>query len=198
MSGLQFTLATIKAMKTWQRSNRESGFTAIEIIVVVALIAIVTTIATPSLKRFLVSSQIRTAVNDWTVALQMARSEAVRQRTTVTVCPSSNGSTCASTASYDVGWILKVGDASAAGRILQDFHPLTRVTMTTNKTGGSAVSYLANGVPIGNFTGMRITVQENASDPDDTLTRYICIARTGRSRVFSEEQYLSLPSTQCQ
>lgn len=174
------------------------GFTLIEVLVVVALLAIITTIATPSWKRLVVSTEVRSAVNDYAVSLQTARAEAIRQRQPVTVCPSSNGSTCTSTASYDLGWILVMGTTTSPGRVLNDFFPLKRVTMTTNKAAGSsAITYLANGLPIGNFTGMRITVQDSSASVDSSLTRYICIARTGRSRVFTEDQWLAIPSGEC-
>jgi type IV fimbrial biogenesis protein FimT len=182
-----------------QRSpNYMAGFSLIELMVVVAMIAIISAIATPNLRRFLVQAEVRSAVNDWTQALVLAKSEAIKQNRQVTLCPSSTGSGCTATASFEIGWIVKTGTtATVTGdRILADYFPLPRVTMTSNKNS-PAVTYLANGLPIGNFAGMRITVMEAIAAPDATLTRYICIARTGRARTFTEEQWLSLPNSEC-
>lgn len=182
------------------KSNYQCGFSLIELMVVVAMVAIVTAIATPNYKQFLVSSEIRSAVNDFSLALQTARSEAVRQRTRVRVCPSSDGAECATTATdaYEAGWIITMMDSATPdglGRVIQDFLPLSRVTMTANKSG--SVIFLTNGLPAGNFAGFRITVQENSATPNPSLTRYICVARTGRARVFTETQYLALANSEC-
>jgi type IV fimbrial biogenesis protein FimT len=187
------------ALRTTPRSSSNiDGFSIIELMVAVALVAIVSAIATPSLRNLMVRTDIRSAVNDWTMALHLAKSESVKQNRQVTLCPSSTGSGCTSTAAYEVGWIVKTGTtATVTGdRILADYMPLPRVTMTSNKNA-AAITYLPNGMPATNFFGMRITVMENSADPSDTLTRYMCIARTGRTRTFTEEQYLSLPSAEC-
>lgn len=177
---------------------RFDGFTIIELLVAVALIAIVSAIATPSWRALMVRSEIRSGTNDLIQALHLAKSEAIKQNRQVTVCPSSTGTGCTATASYDVGWIIKTGttDWVTGDRILADYRPLLKITMTSNKNA-AAITYLANGMPATNFFGMRVTIMENATNPNDTLTRYMCIAKTGRARIFTEEQYLALPSAEC-
>lgn len=178
-----------------RRMKNFRGFTLIELLVVIAMVSIVLMIATPSFKQTLLLSEIRSATNDWIVATQTARAEAVRRREQVTICPSSNGSTCATsnTAALEVGWIMTLPPDN---HVLQDFPPRKRITMTGNKS--AAITYLANGMPVGNFAGIRITVQEDAASPDTTVTRYICVARSGRARVFTEAQYLDLPNGVCE
>lgn len=167
----------------------QSGFTLVETMVVVALVAIVTTIAVPSWKQMIVQSEVRAAVNDFVGAIQTARAEAVRRRASVQVCPSTDGSTCLSSTAYETGWIILSADSSA---ILQDFLPLKRLTMTKSGANSTGITFLANGLPIGNFAGMHITVTDSSAASDASLTRHICVARTGRTRVFTDDQWLNL------
>lgn len=167
-----------------------------EMLVVLTVVGVVAAIAVPGMRSLMVAREVRSAVDDWALALMLARSEAVRQRTRVTVCPSTDGSSCESTASYEGGWIVKMGTTAAGGRVLQDFLPLTRITMTANRNP-AAVTYLANGLPSGSFLGFRLLVQEDAASPDSTLTRYICVAKTGRPRVLTNAQWLSLTTLDC-
>jgi type IV fimbrial biogenesis protein FimT len=167
----------------------QRGFTLIETMVVIAMVAIVTSIAVPSWKQMIVRSEVRAAVNDFTGAIQMARVEAVRRRANVQVCPSTDGATCLSSTAYGTGWIILAADSNL---ILQDFLPLKRLTMTKSGANSSGITFLANGLPIGNFAGMHITVAEDTDAPDASLTRHICIARTGRTRVFTDDQWLNL------
>jgi type IV fimbrial biogenesis protein FimT len=172
-----------------------SGFTLIELMVVVALLAIVTTIAIPSWNRLVTSNRIRAAVNDWTSSVQFARSEALRQNSPVTLCPSSDGLNCTAS-DYEVGWIVKTGLPAAAGVILQDALPKQQINMTVAVSARRNLTFLPNGLPIGNFAGNRIVVTDLAVT-DITLRRYICIARTARVRVLNDTQYTALPPGDC-
>ena len=174
----------------YQSRKQLHGFTLVELMVVVALIAIVMAIAIPSYRQMIVSNRIRAATNDLLLSLQFARTEAVRQVGVVTVCPSSNGATCTA-GNYEIGWIVKTGMPNVAGVVLQDTLPKERVTMGfSNPTTGNFI-FLANGLPAANFAGNRIWVRDFPATQADT-NKWICIARTGRARVFTDEQYMNV------
>ncbi len=151
--------------------------------VVVALVAIITTIAIPSWNAMIAKNRVRAAVNDWTQSFYFARSEAVRQNTSVTICASSDGSSCTASG-YEAGWIVKVIDPNDPTQdiVLQDALPLQGVTLTPGVTAARAITILPNGLPIGNFAGATLTAKEypaKATSP----TKQITIARTGRLKV---------------
>lgn len=75
--------------------RRRAGFTLIEIMVTVAVLAIVLAIAVPAFGTLIRSNRLTSNANELVAALQLARSEAVRQNSSVAVCRSDNGSTCA-------------------------------------------------------------------------------------------------------
>jgi len=74
--------------------RRQRGFTLVELMVTVAVIAIVGAIAAPSFRNLTLGSRLTGAANELVATLQTARMAAVSQRATVEVCPSGSGSVC--------------------------------------------------------------------------------------------------------
>ncbi len=85
--------------------NRNSGFTLIELMIVVALIAIVATVAVPSFNRLVESNRLTAATNDLVGVVTFARSEAIRHGKSVTVSPRTEGGVAA----YENGVEVAVG-----------------------------------------------------------------------------------------
>ncbi len=89
------------------------GFTMIELLVTISIAAIMLTIAIPSFQSFLLNSSLTGHTNDLVLALASARSEAVKRGVNVSVCASSDASTC--TGAWQNGWIVRSND----GEVLQ-------------------------------------------------------------------------------
>lgn len=82
----------------------ERGFTLLELMVVLAVAAVLVAIAFPSFQETIRSNNVITAVNDLTASLSLARSDAVRSHKNVIVCPSNDGYSC--TNNWTNGWMV--------------------------------------------------------------------------------------------
>lgn len=86
------------------------GFTLIELMVTLAVLAIVLTIAVPSFREMALRNRLTSETNNLVSALAIARSEAIKRGRVVTVCKSSNpdaaSPTCAAGTNWQNGWIV--------------------------------------------------------------------------------------------
>ena len=71
-------------------TRHDKGFTVIELMITVLVAAIVLGVGIPNFQEFLANNRMATSANDVITALHAARSEAVKRRANVSICPSAN------------------------------------------------------------------------------------------------------------
>ena len=146
--------------------KRIQGFTLIELMVTVAVLAIVLSIAVPSFQTLITNNKSQTMGDEFAQALNFARSEAVKNKKRVSICASSNGTSC--TGSWSEGFIVfqdnAASDTAAAislGPILKVWPKLSAAgtfsvmrNTTPAATSISFIRYTSLGTlaPIGNAT----------------------------------------------
>jgi type IV fimbrial biogenesis protein FimT len=91
-----------------KRQNTQRGFTLTEMMVVIAIVAILTSIGVPSYKYISNSYRMSGEVNGLLGDAQFARSEAIKEGQQVILCTSTDGATCAGVTTWQVGWIVCV------------------------------------------------------------------------------------------
>lgn len=74
--------------------RRYHGFTLIELVVTVAVLAIIVAMAAPSFTSMINSNRLATNTNELVASVQLAKMESLRRGMRVGVCESSNGTTC--------------------------------------------------------------------------------------------------------
>jgi len=91
-----------------------SGFTLLELMIAVAIGALIMTMAVPSFRNSIDNSRMVSATNEMVMSLTLAKSEAIKRVTYVSVCKSSDGASCTgNTTSWDEGWIVFANASSA-------------------------------------------------------------------------------------
>jgi type IV fimbrial biogenesis protein FimT len=84
------------------------GFTLIEAMIAITLMTILATLAVPSFNDAALSSRLRASANNLAASAHMARSEAIKRNAVVTLCASSNGTSCTA-GGWEQGWVVLSG-----------------------------------------------------------------------------------------
>ncbi|MCW8885237.1 MAG: GspH/FimT family pseudopilin [Motiliproteus sp.] len=95
------------------------GFTLIELMVTVVIVAILGGIIAPNFSTFIKDNRLSGQINTLIGAIHYARGEAASRRTIVTICASSNGSSCNDSNNWETGWII-FSDGNNSGNAVID------------------------------------------------------------------------------
>lgn len=88
-----------------QHGRLARGFTLIELMVVLAIVSIMLSIAAPSFNAVTLSMKLSGYANSLVSSTMLARGEAIRRNAAVSMCVSSNGGSCG-TGGWEQGWIV--------------------------------------------------------------------------------------------
>jgi len=89
-----------------------SGFTLIELMVTLSIVAIIGLVAVPSYQSSIANNRVSAEVDRVAMDFSFARSEAVKRGVNVAVCPAAG---CVTSSNWDQGWVVFVdadGDLS--------------------------------------------------------------------------------------
>ncbi len=137
------------------------GFTLVEVLVVIAIAAILAAVAAPNLSWLILSNRIKNASFDVFSSLVYARSEAITRNTTVTVTPTGGN--------WSSGWTVT---EPVIGTVLRTQDALGSITIT----GPASVSY--NGM--GRLSTAATTFSLTGTNANQANSRCISIDLSGR------------------
>lgn len=180
--------------------NRQAGFTITELLVVSTIVAILLAIGVPSYRYVTNSSRMSAEINGLLGDVQYARAEAIKEGQPVSVCVSSNGTTCSGVANWQNGWIVfpdpNQNVTPAAGSIIRQQAAFTGTTPDTlvPDTGVSAISFNRDGFAQsaggGAFPATILTLHDNTSN--SLWTRCLTISAIGLSQTVN---HITAPAT---
>jgi type IV fimbrial biogenesis protein FimT len=168
------------------------GFTLIELMIAIGIVAILVRVAAPSFTRLVQSNAMTSTVNSFLSDLRFARSEAIRRGGGVVMCRSDNPEdatpTCGtgSTTGWESGWIIfhdLNGDAAKGSTesLLRAQGRITAVNTITETGPATKFQFTATGqLRLSSLT----TIQFGSNPPfANTAQRVICVSVGGRGRI---------------
>ena len=166
------------------RARRARGFTIVELMVTLALLAILLALAVPSFTEASLSGKLGSFASRLVASTQIARSEAVKRNQTVQLCASEDGETCGSSAGWELGWIILLAD----GTVIERQEALPEEFRIAQTGGVAAIDFPAGvvGATTATFTICR-------AEPVGSQNRVVTLTATGNARVTINDGVTTCP-----
>ncbi|MBB6580082.1 type IV fimbrial biogenesis protein FimT [Comamonas odontotermitis] len=164
--------------------KRNSGFTLVELMVTVAIMAVLAALAAPSFIGLIERWRVRGAVESLQSTLYYARSEAIKRGGGVVLQKSANGTDGCQQAAADQEWGCG-WSVNASGAMLRVMPPPTKVNVT-RKPSSSSMSFDRYGMAGSNSTSSFV-LSPAGSGVSSPATTTLCMSAGGRFKTVSGE-----------
>ena len=173
--------------------KRLAGFTVIELMITIALAAIILTLGVPAYHGLVERNRLTADINNFISSLALARSEAVKRKQRVVLCASNDVATCSNNNNgYESGWIVYVETVAPADNRANTEELLwvsaalaNNMTLRATVPYENQISYLATG-QTGGLGNASIYLCKDAAV---NKARLITIRRSGRVHLAKNNSY---------
>ena len=150
---------------------RLNGFTLIELMMTMVIVGILVTLAAPSFNNFVLKSRVNSAATELQMSLLLARSEAAKRNSSVTIAP-------VDTTAWTQGWSVTYVDGGGTTQTLKTVAAYTGAMTVTGPT--SALAFGRDGRLTGaSAATFTINVPGNAN----ITTKTVAVDLSGRPNV---------------
>lgn len=175
------------------RSTRyfASGFSLLELMVAIAVLAMVVSISLPGMRDFVVGNRLSSNVNSFIGLINYARSEAIARNQDVMVCTKTAGAlTCASTTAWNTHDIEAYVDDDSSGQ-RNGAEEVLKTIAAVDPSGTSTAFDQGGSVPLvfgsAGFARaaqiFKIAVKSDDATYQARFGRTVCVSKAGRVRV---------------
>lgn len=151
----------------------QAGFTLMELLLGIAVLAILTTMALPAFTQFIQNNKLASEANEMVASFQFARSEALKRGLPVQICSSKDGTAC--DGNWNQGWMAMVDPGGTEEEIIRVWTASDDAFEFTPTSG--IVSFEPNGFSTGN-AAQQFDMLLSGCTTDNA--RRVLIERTGR------------------
>lgn len=178
--------------------NKNSGFTLLELMIVVAIGGILLAVGIPSFRSMITTNEISSTTNDLTMSLKLARNSAITSGHTASVCGSDDGEKCNAGNVWSKGWLVWV-DLDNSGDLTVDSTELiwvkeidhsSNITITPSNNFSLQIDFKYDGTLLQAAVGT-FTVCSGAGATDGFPQRLISLSVAG------EPQFTKVTTTKC-
>ena len=157
--------------------KRNLGFTLVELVVTLAVLAILVTLAIPSFTSMIQNSRSAALANSMVMGLNAARSEAVKRNVLVDLCPSTDGATCMAAPDWTVGWIVQQN----GGAVIQAWAAPDAGAVIVQAGGAAVIQF--NGSGRMTLPAAAVTINSQYPNCTGQQQRLLQVSTTGRVSV---------------
>jgi type IV fimbrial biogenesis protein FimT len=159
--------------------KRNRGFTLVELMITVIVIAVVATVAVPNFARVIESTRLTGYSSELVSAVNTARSEAIKRGSRVGVCASNDQATCSGSDDWSTGWIVYVDDGSGnVDEVLRVREAFDGDVSIDGQSGASGLTYRDTGAVL-DAVGIEIDIPSC----DGGTARTVSVNLAGRPEV---------------
>ena len=144
-------------------NTNQRGYTLVELMVSIGVLTILGAVALPGMESIMLNNSRVSLTNEFVNSLHVARSEAATRNQRVTMCASSNGTSCGNSSAWKNGWIV-FNDVDLSGApggadelIIKHVQSDGEIDIVPN-TFSNSITYRPNG------RAMAATIAENSGE----------------------------------
>ena len=163
-----------------ERHRRGKGFTLIELMVVMAILAIFVVVALPGFSALRLSTNLKSYSSELAASVLMARSEAIKRNIPMRLCSTSDGAICATSSDWEQGWLVLDPNDVVIKR--QQSMP-DGFKLTSTSDGSTVMTTALTFQPSGVSSTVAVMIVCRLTPTVGNHQRLVTVTATGRPRI---------------